>query len=461
MYDVKDVFPTDEDRAVIKLACEMSLKRYIRYIHKFTTGTDYTFQPFHDDIIKALEARATQDTIKNLMINMPVGFGKSLIIEYFISWCFARNKNNTFLYTSYGDKLITKLSNEIKDIIESEPFQYLWGYSLKKSEKSKVNWSIEGGVKRSGLTAGAMGGTITGLDAGNPAVKGFSGALVIDDPISANKVIFERAREDCRTKYSSTLKTRRRRNDVPIIMIAQRLDEEDLAGYIIENEAKDWDIITVKAMVGNKSIWEDKVSTEQLSDIQERTPDVFISQYQQSPDSNLNSMFAAAKYEEDIDKIHNGIGHIDKGFDGSDFTAFTIIKKQGDRLIVFGKLWDKHIEDCHDDIIKHRDELYCGTIHTEKNDDKGFTAKELQKKGLRMQSYHESMNKHQKIMTFGYANWKDIYFVDGTDPEYIKQVQRYNENASHDDAPDGLASAVRIVKPQSGTRILVSERFIP
>jgi hypothetical protein len=39
--------------------------------------------------------------------------------------------------------------------------------------------------------------------------------------------------------------------------------------------------------------------------------------------------------------------------------------------------------------------------------------------------------------------WKDVIFVEGTDEDYIQQIEDYNENAEHDDAPDSLASLIR------------------
>ena len=42
-------------------------------------------------------------------------------------------------------------------------------------------------------------------------------------------------------------------------------------------------------------------------------------------------------------------------------------------------------------------------------------------------------------------------FVRGTDEEYIRQITDYNENAEHDDAPDSLASIVRLLWNKSDT----------
>ena len=471
-----ELFQTLEERAVCKIACENSLKVFIKIVHKFRTGADFVFKDFHNDIIKALEQRAFYIIKKNLLINIPVGFGKSLIVQYFTSWCFCRNKNNTFLYTSYSDNLIVKHSGEIKEILLSEVCEVLWGYEFQKDKKSKSNWSILGGMGRSGLTAGAIGGTITGLDGGNPAVKGFCGAIAIDDPIKATDIIYETKRDDCVYKYENAIKTRKRRDDVPIIIIMQRLHEEDLTGYIKregkygidkstgkelsekeKNEwKKEWDCITIEALKNEKSIWEEKISTKSLIKLREEQPWTFESQYQQRPDSNVNSSFKGVKYatKEEEELIKNGYGHIDKGFDGDDGTAFAIIKKVGEFYYVFGKLWQKHIDDCMSEIKALRKKYLCGNIRTEKNDDKGYLAKNYDF----IISYSEYHNKHDKIMTYLYPEWKNIKFLIGTDISYIKQIQHYNEKAKHDDAPDNLASILRFLN-SNYTELIGSRPF--
>jgi hypothetical protein len=55
------------------------------------------------------------------------------------------------------------------------------------------------------------------------------------------------------------------------------------------------------------------------------------------------------------------------------------------------------------------------------------------------------MNKYLKIVTYLKFEWKNVVFVDGTDPEYIEQILDYNEYAEHDDAPDSLASMIRVL----------------
>lgn len=455
-------FPTAEERAVMKIICENSLKAFIKTMHFYNTGAHFTFKPFHNDVIQALERIAKYKTTKNLILNLPVGFGKSQIIEYFKSWCFARNKNLCFLYTSYSDKLIIKLSSEIMEIMQSEPYQAMWPYSFKKEKKSKANWSIEGSVGRAGLTAGSIGGTITGLDAGNPAVEDFCGALIIDDPMKAGDEIYETKRDLVVEYFSRKLPSRLRRSDVPIILIMQRLHEEDLTGYI-KHEGKfgsgltpeqkkewesDWDCITVQALVDEHSIWEEKVSTKTLLKERDREPWFFYPQRQQAPNSNFNTHFKGLQFEEDESKIFNGIGHVDKSFGGEDSTALTIVNQvyneelDKNEIIMFGKKYDKHIDDCIDEINFWCEHFRCGTVYTENNDDKGYTAKNNDN----FATYSEHMNKHFKIMTYLYSNWKDVKFLKDTDEDYIRQIQSYEEKAKHDDCPDSAASAIRLLE---------------
>ena len=104
--------------------------------------------------------------------------GKSVLVEYFITWCFARSVDNMFVYTAYSDRLINKLSKETKDIIEHSAWKLLFNHFLKKDDRQKINYSFQGAKNRTGLTAGTMSSALTGLDAGVVSVEGFSGALI-------------------------------------------------------------------------------------------------------------------------------------------------------------------------------------------------------------------------------------------------------------------------------------------
>lgn len=174
------------------------------------------------------------------------------------------------------------------------------------------------------------------------------------------------------------------------------------------------------------------------------TASLFAANYQLVHIASEDIIFPNPHTGADIEKVMNSrYGHIDAAYNGEDYTAYTIVKREDDKIYVYGRLWRKHVDDVQDEIISIHNFLLCQRIYNEDNGDKGYLAKELRKKGVKVISYHESMNKFLKITSHLKGAWKNVIFVAGTDQEYIDQVSQYNENADHDDAPDSLASIIR------------------
>lgn len=174
-------------------------------------------------------------------------------------------------------------------------------------------------------------------------------------------------------------------------------------------------------------------------------PSLFAANYELRHIASEDVIFENPVIGADPMNVQNGIGHVDAAYGGEDYTAFTLCNKKDGKYYVFGKLWRRHVEDVEDEIISLRKAFLCGKMHVETNADKGYLAKDLRSRGERVVSYNENMNKFIKITTYLKAAWKDVVFVAGTDKEYIDQICDYNENAEHDDAPDSLACAVRLL----------------
>ena len=210
--------------------------------------------------------------------------GKSLLVEYFITWCFARSVDNAFCYVAFSDRLITKLSKESKDIIESDAFKLLFNHYLKKDDRQKINYSFQGAKNRTGLTAGTLNSALTGLDVGNPNVEGFSGALIVDDPMSADEAVFPNARETVVRVYDEKLATRRRTAHAPTILIMQRLHVDDLVGWTKQTEPDEWEYVEVPALdENNNSFWEERYPAKDLIKMRDTNMYKFQAQYQQNP----------------------------------------------------------------------------------------------------------------------------------------------------------------------------------
>ena len=272
-------------RTALKEWCQADFITYLGHIFYIINGSKFKLKPFHRVVISKLQSLVEcTNTKRNLALCLPVGSGKSLIIEYFITWCFARSVDNTFCYNSHSDRLINRLSKECKDIIENSYWQLIFNHPLKKDDRQRVNFSFEGAKNRTGLTAGTTGGAITGLDAGNPNIDGFSGALIIDDPMDAGNARYEKSREEVVVFYDEKLSTRRRTPTTPTILIMQRLHLDDLVGWIEKNEPEEWEILKVPALdEDGNSFWAERYPVEELEKIRRINNFKFQSQYQQDP----------------------------------------------------------------------------------------------------------------------------------------------------------------------------------
>lgn len=158
----------------------LSFEEYVKWIHPIAQGCEYDMTPAHVLLCSKLQEYAEcKNTKRNLLINCPPGTGKSLLLQYFITWCFARNKHCMFCYIAYGERLIKKLSRESRNLMMSPEWEELFGKEMDPGDKSVLNYHLLSGGVRSGLTAGTVSSAVLGLDAANPASpQRFSGALL-------------------------------------------------------------------------------------------------------------------------------------------------------------------------------------------------------------------------------------------------------------------------------------------
>ena len=186
------------------------------------------------------------------------------------------------------------------------------------------------------------------------------------------------------------------------------------------------------------------ISDEELQELRDSmTASLFAANYELKHIADEDVLFENPQTGADPTMVEQGECHVDAAYGGEDGTAFTVYRKRDGKHYIFGKLWQKHVEDCESEIIALRQMLCAGRIYCEDNGDKGYLGKELRRKGERVVIYHENMNKFVKITSYLKAVWKDVIFVQGTDAAYIAQICDFNENADHDDAPDSAASIVR------------------
>lgn len=242
--------------------------------------------------------------IRRLIINCPPGWSKSELVKSFICWATAWYPYSNHLYISYSHELASSHTYSIKQTMSLPIYKRLFDIEINRDSSAKDFFK-----NNQGGTIGAFGsaGTITGRDAGLPGISHYSGAVILDDMHKPDEVHSDVIREKVIRNFNETISQRCRSENVPIILIGQRLHEQDICGYLLNTETGEhWDKLIIKGLdeQGN-SRYPEVISTERLKSMSKYQPYVYSSQYQQDPIPSGGGLF----HEDDF-TIHEYIPEI-------------------------------------------------------------------------------------------------------------------------------------------------------
>lgn len=209
-----------------------------------------------------LIADVVQDVIegkrKNVVINVSPGSSKTeIVVINFIARGLALNPHARFLHLSYSDDLALLNSQTARDIITSDEYQALWPLKISDDTKSKKRWNVEvEGKLAGGVYATSLAGQITGFRAGH-MTPGFQGCIIIDDPLKPEDAFSKTKLNAANRKLLTTVKSRKANPETPIILIMQRIAEQDPTGFIkTGNLGNDWSHVVIPSIIDNAYVKE-------------------------------------------------------------------------------------------------------------------------------------------------------------------------------------------------------------
>ena len=255
---------------------------FSRYMFKIRRGYAWIRAPHHKIICDAL-MRVYRGECKRLIINVPPRYSKTeLAVVNFAAWAMGKAPDSEFIHTSYSGTLAANNSFQARELVQHDEYRHIFPkVEIRGDSSAKNEWrTTEGGVF---YATGAMG-TITGYGAGKHRPS-FGGAIIIDDPHKADEAKSNVKRRNVIDWFSTTLESRKNSKDTPIILIMQRLHQEDLAGWLLNGgNGEKWEHIMLPALRDDgTALWPEKHDVETLKRMEASNRFVFAGQYQQRP----------------------------------------------------------------------------------------------------------------------------------------------------------------------------------
>ena len=233
-------------------------------------------------ICDALESVVLGD-IKRLIINIPPRSGKTeFAVINFIAWCMGNWPDCEFIHASYSKRLATNNTFQARAIMQHEVYAEIFGApEIRHDSNAKDEFrTVKGGI----VYATGNDGSITGYGAGKMRTD-FGGCLILDDPHKAGEANSTTMRQNVIDWFSTTMESRKNSPDTPIILIMQRLHENDLTGFLLNGgNGEEWHHVNVPAINENgESFWPEQFPLSDLQRMQASDSYRFAGQYLQIP----------------------------------------------------------------------------------------------------------------------------------------------------------------------------------
>jgi predicted phage terminase large subunit-like protein len=203
-----------------------SLTSYIEY-----TALGFVPAAHHRLLIGHLE-EVERGECRRLMVLMPPGSGKSVYVsQIFPAWYLGRHPEGSIIAASHTQDLADRFGRRVRNLVASEAHRNVFDCGVAADRQAAGQWETEKGGE---YYAAGVGGSLTGRR---------GDIAIIDDPVRGREdADSERARQAAWEWYVSDFLPRLKPG-APQILIQTRWHQDDLAGRLLEREAKDWRVI--------------------------------------------------------------------------------------------------------------------------------------------------------------------------------------------------------------------------
>lgn len=307
---------THAERIAVKLLCERSLEAFTRIMFQLVQGQRLLINWHHAHEFELAE-RIYREELNRVIVNVAPGSTKTEIWSiHWPAWCIVQcileRRPSRWLPISYSFDLVKENTSRVRDIVHSEPFQYMWPTTDSPDTMSKFNWQVvDAHGNQHHMYGTSLGGQVTGRRAGYMQ-PGFTGALILDDPMPPKMETSKAQMAKSNKALNRVVRSRLAQDTTPIVMIQQRISKGDSTDFLMGDESPDdYELYKVPALVDREyldgldartrakavadtgftgartSYWPAKEPTTTLLAMERADAYMFASQYQQAPDDAL------------------------------------------------------------------------------------------------------------------------------------------------------------------------------
>ena len=215
---------------------------FTSFIHRsfceLNPGTRYIPGPYIDLLASRLEACRTRKC-KRLIVNLPPRTLKSHAASVaFPAWLLGHDPTMQIICASYGQDLADKHARDCRNLMGSALYQGIFPGTVLSHEKQAVEdfTTTQKGYRLST----SVGGPLTGRG---------GDLIIVDDAMKPEDALSDLRRNEANGWFSSTLLSRlNNKRDGVIIIVMQRLHQQDLVGMLLEREPEQWDVLALPAI---------------------------------------------------------------------------------------------------------------------------------------------------------------------------------------------------------------------
>ena len=191
---------------------------------------------WHLEVIAAKLTAVREGKIRRLIINLPPRHLKSLMASIaFPAWCLGHDPSAQILSVSYAQDLADKLARDCRSIMTSPWYRRIFPTRLAPHRQAVQEFIT---TRQGYRLATSTGGVLTGRGAD---------IILIDDPLKPEEALSEAQRRAANDWYDHTLYSRQNdKRRSAIVMIMQRLQEDDPVGHVLAQEP--WEVLSFPAI---------------------------------------------------------------------------------------------------------------------------------------------------------------------------------------------------------------------